>query len=39
VGGIRDWVSQVLIGLGALLLVLALGILAIAAVVFFLNSL
>jgi hypothetical protein len=39
VGGLGDWLGQVMIGLGAVLLVAVVGILVIAVVVLFLNAL
>jgi hypothetical protein len=38
VGGLGYWLGQVMIGLGALLLVVVVGVLIIMVVVFFLNG-
>ncbi len=37
-GGFGDWIGQIMIGLGALLLVLVVGFLTVAVVVLFLNA-
>ncbi len=37
-GGFGDWLGQIMIGLGALLLVLVVGFLTLAVVILFLNA-
>ena len=37
-GGFGEWLGQIMIGLGALLLVLVVGFLTVAVVVLFLNA-